>query len=145
MRLENYLNEKYWKRIHAPDGTTSEVFVNPSWKELMEISDRGGDEIRFSAYHNKKKVYVWNANETLHQYVEDETGEPEMEENENLIAGIAEKKGNTFVVLISDQLKFLLDDDQQYFVREILSKDWSWLRKYKIDISKLIKEYKRKI
>ena len=142
MRLENYLNEKYWKMISA-FGNSAEVFVNPSWKELMEVSNRGTEEIRFSAHHNKKKIYAWNADLLLHDDVEKRTSEPEMLENEDLLAGIAEKEGQIFKVTISDQLEFLLDDDQYDFVEKILSKDWSWIKKYKIDPTKLINKYKR--
>lgn len=66
MRLKQYLTEKYFKRVKGRYGTSFEVFVNPTKKELMEV---GGGEygIRFIADDEYKKLYVWNALKLIHQ------------------------------------------------------------------------------
>lgn len=66
MRLEAYLNEKYFKRIKGRYGTSFEVFVNPTKKELMEAG-AGDYGVRFIADNKYKKLYVWNALKLIHQ------------------------------------------------------------------------------
>jgi len=129
MKFREYINEKYWKRID-----NVEVFINPSWKELMEISNKGKDNIRFSAYCDKKEVYVWNAILLLHQEVEDKTGYEHYDDNENLIAGIAKKKGNIFEMHRSDQL----EDIGNNMLKSIINKNWNWIKKNKIDINNFV-------
>lgn len=144
MRLQQYLDEKYLKKVESNVGgvNSTEVFVNPSWKELMEISDKGKDDIRFGALNSKKKIYVWNAFSALHDEISSGIGYKDWKRNDDLIEGIAIKKGSSFVAMNSDQLDELSSGNYSADIDEILSKDWSWTKKYKIDLENLVDTYR---
>ena len=69
MRLKQYLlNEKYFGRCNIRKHSFG-IFVNPSNKEMKDIDS---EELRFTADSKTKKVYVWDANEAIHNDVWDE-------------------------------------------------------------------------
>jgi len=60
MRLEKYLNEKFYNSFNLY-GHTIEIFENPSKSELNSITDGGGyKSIRFFANMKTKKVIMWS-------------------------------------------------------------------------------------
>lgn len=122
---------------------TTEIFINPSWKELMEITNRGEEDIRFSALHSKKKVYVWRAYDEIHDVVAREIPYKKWNINYDLLEGIAYKQGSLFVAHTSDQLMELVRQNEEAF-DDIINKDWTWLKRYKIDAKDLLDEYRGK-
>lgn len=61
MRLEQYLNEKFFNATKTHSGIF-EVFENPSSKELKELMDSSPYGVRWVANFEQKKVYMWGTN-----------------------------------------------------------------------------------
>lgn len=114
--------------------SSSELFVNPTWKELMYLSKKGKEALRFVSYYNEKEIYISEDN-VLHSSIIEEIEyilKYYPDEN-NVLTGIINKVNNMFVAeKYSDMLL-------EYENPEIITgKDWSWLEKYKIDVNELI-------
>jgi hypothetical protein len=65
MRLQQYLQEEYFKRIKNVFSETLEIFVNPSHKEMKEIAGKY-KSTRFIADSKTKKLYTWGVYGSIH-------------------------------------------------------------------------------
>ena len=59
MRLAQYLNEKWTASIDRGYGETIEIFLNPSKKEIKEVTAWSGFGYRFLIDFKNKEFYVW--------------------------------------------------------------------------------------
>lgn len=138
-KLDDYLgiNEKYAFMDKDSMGRPFEIFVNPSKKELNEIT-KTSNYIRFSAIHNKKRVYVWSADKEIHYHVNKNIPEMRNVKFTDTFSGVAKKKGQKYITIESDYF-----DHQKLSIREeILKKDWSWLNIYHIYMDSFIESRK---
>lgn len=129
--------ERYLTYVKSEWAGHQEVFINPDWSEIQRL-----DRIRFSAFHDKKEIYVWFADLPHYEVRKKEITPyyfPEKTHGTRL-DGAAEKEGNVFKM--SYESGQLIDNLRQgpepwLFVdawTEILENDWSWTRKYHIDL-----------
>jgi hypothetical protein len=135
MKFYNYLKENFAFGIKYGD-YYYEVFVNPTFKEMIEVSkDDSANALRFIAFTNKK-LYVHTAN-LIHNDVFI-TGKYK---NDNpYLPGVAIRKGNNFVYHDSDSFNgfeykgkwrsIIKSRRLDKFEKAMLTKDWSWTEKY---------------
>ena len=142
MRLKSYiLNEEYLTRVKDIRGGSHEVWINPSFKELMEIVKNEFKVVRFIGYKNN--LYAWYGYKLLmhNTFWKNYMKRDLMEDMEKLLIfpGIAIKKGAKFV-LEETMLTEELLDMVNYKINEdefnIVEKKFEWINKY-IDISNL--------
>jgi hypothetical protein len=119
-----FLLEDYYGRIKSDSRfpiskqVSTEVFVNPSRKELRDI----GDSIRFLADTNRKQIFVWTA-EIMHRQAEIglfgyQSYKPE------ILLGVAERRGSDYEMTTSDQIVMHGQD------MTLFSYDWTWADRY---------------
>jgi hypothetical protein len=152
MRLQRYLNEKYFDSLR--DGGI-EVFVNPSKKEIKDAISVSGYGFRFLVDFKKKLVYVWS-DKAFHEIVMDwmrKKGNKDIPnfdaywysgvEATRFFTGSVDKDGSVH----SDHTYFLKNrnKDGQVFTEYkeedsladiILAQDMGWLNKY-LNINRL--------
>lgn len=124
MRLQQYINEEYLMRMKVGYGAGStEIFVNPSARDLKELSNR----VRFLVSAKTKRVYVWNAMDTLHYDVfvklkreGEEYGYSYIDPV--FIPGIARNKGNKIEMILADTYDDFMPRNYEY--------DWKFADKY---------------
>jgi hypothetical protein len=123
--------EAYEMAFRGTMGHHTEVFVNPTRKELLEI----GDAIRFIADAEVQKIYVWNSDYAFHSVAKKELGINKYEPH--ILPGIAVDKGSGFVSIesVSDQ-----ERDLDY-VSRCLTFDWTWTKKYGVDLDPVIEVF----
>lgn len=118
------LLEDYYGRIKSDPrfpiraSISSEVFINPTQKELREI----GDTIRFLADANQERVYVWDS-DILHRQAEmglfgHQATKP------GILLGVAKRNGSKYEMTGSDQLIY------QRKITTIFEYDWTWADRY---------------
>ncbi len=138
MRLKKHLNEKYLKGFKFKHPMTGEIYVeifeNPSKKELKEITDAGGyDTVRFFADNRIKKVFAWNPRlihtQTLRHITKIKPFKSP-QEADNFIAGIAEQKGQNWVMTSGADLLGLVNNNNLFSNKLINVDDWKWADKY---------------
>lgn len=119
--------EAYEMAFRGTMGHHTEMFVNPTRKELLEL----GDAIRFIADAQEQKIYVWNSDYAFHSLAKKQLGITDYEPH--ILPGIAVDKGSGFkaVESVSD-----LERDLNY-VSKCLGFDWSWTKKYNIDLDQI--------
>lgn len=124
------LIEEYFT-TYSRMGNTTEVFVNPSRKELIDAI-RVYDGVRFIADPNTKKVYIWSI-DVLHQFMYDYTLKIPTEFKKLLKGDVIRELGKGIEVEIN-----LVGDDINF----MKSKDWSWVSNYIVrDVKKLIDDW----
>jgi hypothetical protein len=108
------------------------IYLNPDRSDFKEM----GSEIRFIANTTNKKVYAWNANESIHQYVAEFL---DLRFTSKTFWGEAEKQGGSYIVKGSDtvreHLRSIYDrrrgaSASSRWLSEFLSEDWSWVNRY---------------
>lgn len=125
-RLKHYLNEKYIGRVKTKYSKSSEIFVNPSFKEMREV----GPEIRFIADSRDKKLYVWNIYSVLHfdawLYIKPTEDDNSLAMKGTIFEGEAQQSGGSFTVINSNILNTWYDTKM---VRKLQQK-FKWVNKY---------------
>jgi hypothetical protein len=144
MRLEKYLNEKYFASFTNPVGDYFSVFKNPSKKEMIEASKEGPgvialnpySEIRFVANDKDKSLYVWGAATATHHSILVKVLNINPK-NENLFGGVLRKSGNKWNIEAPSYISFTKD-------KKFIHNKFKWIEKYNINLSsftKLNEEY----
>jgi len=134
MRLKQYINEEYLTRVKG-----IELFKNPSIRELKNI-----DYIRFSADNKNKTIYAWDADETIHNTMWDNS--KEISKNRNwdncsckiVLHGVAEKKGSKLIMISSDEFEWRYDAEE--IEADETYETFKWMNN-KIKIDKYFKEF----
>lgn len=121
MRFLQYLNEKYDGRI-----TSSEFFVNPSRKEFKELKT---DTIRFVAFPEEKKVYIFDGRSVIHYQAYEDYFKIPWKRRYNHLLGVAEMKGGKPVMVSSDEFEVSTRREKKKWCW-ILDQDWSWLERF---------------
>lgn len=118
MRLYKHLKEEYLTRVKSMIARSTEVFVNPSKKELMEI----GQVIRFIADDKNKKVYVWDAVKAFHKQTWRQIKDDSRSEiDPTLLLGTATRSG----IIYKGYPQYTEYQDP---------KNFKWIRKYHISL-----------
>jgi hypothetical protein len=132
--LEKYLNTIEYEIIPGLPNQT-EVFINPSRKERMEIFNMDmntHNALRFIADMKKKNVYAFEAG-TLHDEVWKQVGDGrKLYHDYSLLAGVFFKNGIT-----KYESSFLY-----WNWEKITDQDWSWAKKYIPSIQSAIEDEK---
>jgi hypothetical protein len=122
MRLQRYLNEKYFGtvRTFTPPAGDYEIFVNPSKKEMREATDEDGG-YRYIIDFKRKKVWMWNAN-AIHMDIFNVVDEIKPDDDLALLftGDFDGKKYN------SDTLNMYDEKD----AKALLNQDWKWVDRY---------------
>lgn len=138
MRLEKYLNEKFFTGLNR-SGNTYEIFKNPSRKEIKEASDFTGGGYRFLIDFKNKNFYVWP--ETLfHEFAMTEIKKTDQGIPTFQAYWYKGKGGGDIFTGSSTGRSFYSDyigivEDNQTG-EQYLKHDWNWLKKY-INIDEL--------
>jgi hypothetical protein len=133
MRLARFLNEKWLDDVQEY-GSTYEVFMNPSRKEIRQLDKSGG--YRFIVNHKKKEVYMVSAN-SYHSTMWDES------EVRNRIGFSYDSysynaKGFDYIYCGdgitngrygSDTME-TLGTNYPNQLEKLANQDWSWVKKY---------------
>jgi len=129
MRLKQYINEEYFKRLKWINNSF-ETFINPSQKEMKEIDS--GTGIRFIADLRDKTVYAWDSMEIIHneawKQIKPKENERTLAKKGTLLEGLATKKGGKYKMIISDQIDYYFSYDI-YSLKEF-KKNFKWVDKY---------------
>ena len=154
MKLQKFLQEEYKTTLKNRWGKTREVFLNPSRKEMDEVSgsprfsradllDKGGNHIRFIGTADGK-LYVF-APDLTHDEVITKMSLPAYP---HAFEGIAEKRGGKWVATETHSLESNLRNmDVVGYNKRLkthLSQDWNFINKW-IDIKKYLKDLQPKI
>tara|TARA_Y100000310_G_scaffold345026_1_gene461259 strand:+ start:1968 stop:2465 length:498 start_codon:yes stop_codon:yes gene_type:complete len=157
MKLNDLLEEfKTGTKDHR--GNYAEIFVNPTGKEMDDVSSTEGyymsyegkeKKLRFTGYD--KKVYVFPV-KLFHGRVEKLIGvkHPIMDMNRDnfevekidSFEGVAVKKGNRWVCIESDLMEGITSDVNDAF--KYFKKDFNYINKY-IDINTFIEKTKNEL
>ena len=120
MKLKELLEEFKDGFKSGTSGKYIEIFVNPTKKEFMDAYGIVGGKkyVRFIADPKSKKVYVFSPNE-YHRNIHVNLNLT----NDDLINiwGVAQKVGNSWMLVTSDSWKSLKDKK---------ASTWEWLKKY---------------
>ena len=127
--------EEYETIVRLGSYRRADVFVNPSRKEIMSC----GDEIRFTADADKKKIYVWNGEFFIHDNVNPKIGYGEKWFNKPILTGLAKEDSPVYYAYESQELESLdlRREDKRNILIKILSSDWSWSNRY-VDLNDLL-------
>jgi hypothetical protein len=137
MRLQKYLNEKYigtatYLRL------SSDIFENPTRKEIREISKKGYG-VRFIADSKTKKIYMGDGYNAFHNMIWDTVRKTTGDNRNSPYVGTL-MSGELYdkeIVLSGVDMANALD-------REKWSKiDWSWTKKWLPNIDREIEKYKK--
>ena len=135
------------------------IFINPTKKELNQTSPY--DKIRFIVYTNSKTLLVGDGYKHIHSQIAKKAGEryekelKQMYDTKDLqfvgFTGVAEKKGNRWVIISSDHLeyiKYIYKDRKKFgeekekkimnYINNFKNYDYSWVDK-SISVSPYIK------
>ncbi len=66
LKFVNYLNEEFLKYLTGYGHQSFPVFTNPNKKEMFEV----GLWARYIIDFKLKKIYVWDANKSIHDWVD---------------------------------------------------------------------------
>jgi len=139
MKFERYLHEQYYDALQI-GSHTFEIFINPSKKEIKEVSNYSGRGYRFIIDFKQKKFYVW-ADVIFHEVVMDfmkEQGNKQIPDfqqywykgkmNDTIFTGSSDVYGYH-----SDHMYTLKKNGD---LEKLLKLDMSWLSRY-IDVDSL--------
>ena len=132
---ESYFNTAELKNIYTGQKKTAEVFINPTSKEMDEVSQTvyGKKYIRFIANSKTKEIYAFPP-EVMHAVINKKLN---LKSSEYFsIWGVAEKNGSKWTAISFDQAAF-----EEKVKNSIIKKNWDWVNKF-IDINTLIAELK---
>lgn len=133
--------EAYHGLFRTDYKTTYTVFVNPSSKELRELTSRLNDPdvpdgVRFIADNSAKKVYAWEGMYANHDDARRHVGlkcDPSMWSDDNvcgsMLDGWAEQQGSRFFLQACDVMEANWSSSVRYR-QTIFSQDWSWVDRY---------------
>jgi hypothetical protein len=133
MRLQRYLNEKYYNTIVLNKSTPAlsgqfEVFVNPSKKELKEVTDEDG--YRFTIDFRTQKVYVQGAL-SFHEDLFNST--PDLPKHKHYWYG--DFRLHTQIFTGNFARGTMIDSDvlgryKKQEIIDLLEQDWSWVKRF---------------
>lgn len=127
--LEEFLTSFKYKSPAIKKERTIEVFVNPSWKEIVVASAFSG-AVRFIATLVPNKFYVFTSS-ILHHEVKNRIKYllgTDIDNSKVVLHGVGEVSGNKIRVGFSGSWFFKMDKN----VHDV--KRWKWLEKYKVDL-----------
>ena len=135
------LIEKYDSRIKARWGNSFEMFKSPLSNKDFQAAKKSGESptVRFIAYAPTEQVWIWNADNGLHEDVMNQLPEFKGKGNEyifnhQMIWGVAKQAGSKWEMFSSDSLlgfSAALDFDN-------LIENFKWLER-QINVSKWLK------
>ena len=133
--------EEYSASLQTPRGYC-EIFLNPDRSELQQIPSK---ILRFIADDNHKKIYVWDANIALHTDVIRKVGVSFRDDG--VFYGELKKQGSSYVFmeeLKPEEMKnvFLFQPQLSVWWKDVLNRDWTWTRKYSIDLDITLNLYR---
>lgn len=132
MRLNRFLNEKYFERIKVGswgmirgNRESFEVFINPSKSEMNSVGRESKikNTLRFTALGRGKKMYIFPSDffhSDLYDLLRDEYNIDIDEHQKDVFSGVARKVGNKWQVSRSDSS----------FPERMDYKDWKWVEKW---------------
>jgi hypothetical protein len=133
MRLQQYLNEEYETRIRD-HGHSFEVFVNPTIKEIREVtSDSSWSMLKFIADNRHKKLYVWKWVGPLHEPAWRQISGKDLNTDittGNVMPGYARLKGSKLEMRETDAGGFFDDYIEDTTDIDAEKEKWKWLSKY---------------
>jgi hypothetical protein len=138
------LSEEWVQHITTRWGV-GDIYRNPSSSDYRELySHYTSHAVRFMAYYPSKECYVWDINLEIHYNVAKLVGlstQFNASYNFNLLSGYASLQGGKFFMTGIDVSDIFTNksDANKVFVKQLLSKDWSWLKKY-IDYTNYFKK-----
>lgn len=132
------IGEKFLTGYKSNWADYTEVFVNPTKKELSEAAGNKG-AVRFIAIDPGEIVYITNV-DMLHIEMSKAVFD-DFDEIENIVmegvalTGVAQESGGEFIWIESDLFNVLpkmAEDDPglMELLETILEKDWSWVNRY---------------
>lgn len=101
-------------------GEYREIFKNPSWKEILDITD-GDINFRFVADKSRENIYVAEVS-VLHEDIQEEVGGFK-EHYFDLFSGVAVREGRREIRVYLDNLNCNIED-------EIIEGEYDWVKKY---------------
>jgi hypothetical protein len=127
--------------LHKSGDEGFPIFINPDQSELKEC----GDEVRFIADAEHKKVYAWDAFATIHNTIKNQLYLKDF--SPSMFWGLASKQGNRYILVTSDEFNnkvklYRRDMLCQQFVDDVFTYDWSWVNKY-IEVDKYFQYIKK--
>ena len=118
-----------------------EIFFNPDRKELRQC----GEDVRFTADADRKKLYVWDAHFANHRDVNQKIYGGAHWLLMPLFTGIARRNGSKYYVNESHELELGLQSQVgRVLLKEVLALDWSWVNKY-MEINNFINHLKTRL
>ena len=131
-----------------------DIFINPSSSDWIEIRKSCKyPVVRFFADNKNKKVYVWDADQAIHQSVANvsEVGlSSRIQSNDpNIIAGEAGLSSGRAVMegshIMEGSLRYIehgtMSKIETMHLQDILKIDWTWTKQY-VDCSKYLAKFK---
>jgi hypothetical protein len=142
MNKAQQILEKFFKGTKGRFGSYTEVFVNPTGKELEDLkSTTRYQEVRFVADPVTHQVYVWDSDAETHPLMMSKLNSKWSSDTwrtaAGLLLGTAKWSGNKFVLEYIDRLEFMPREKAVEHFR----KDWTWVDKY-ISVTPFMKKYK---
>lgn len=133
---EMNMNEEYFMRVKNVGGQSTEVFVNPSSRDLKELDIK----LRYLVSAKSKRVYVWNAKDTLHYDVFKKLKKDGEEYGRFydpvFISGFATNKRNNIEIIRSIEFGYFAPKNYEY--------NWKFADKYIKGFTSLMKKHKEK-
>lgn len=111
---------------------TVEVFVNPTKKEIDEVSDK--DAARFIANPKTKRIYIFTP-DVIHYSVAKRVRSG-TENPLKTLWGVAHKKNNQWTMLTSDTARA-----KKSIIEYLVKFDWGWSEKYIKGIEEYLKGF----
>ena len=113
------------------------VYSNPTstdFKDMYKVSQY--KKARFIIDNNSKKVYVWDADLALHEYVAKQLGILTLMDTvkfQGVIIGFGNMQSGKVIMSGSDCLVVMLrlfDKNDKLFLRNLVNINWKWAYKY---------------
>jgi len=136
-----------YKTAFTVRGNYCTVFVNPNQDDFKEINS---ENLRALACDRKKVIYVWDANLAIHGDVM-----PKVNIGgsfSHFIRGIflseLSKSGNKYIQNLTYSVEsmkdmFLFEPGSSEYWKDVLERDWTWTRKYNIDLDSTFNIYRK--
>lgn len=134
------INEEFKDNIRYFGKHSTEVFVNPTIKEIREIEIKSTyDRIRFSADSENKKLYIWQVDAPHILITKNLHITYNYANSLSILSGVAFYDPNNRKMVIEDSWQ--LSSIGKKGIKRMLKKDWSFLNKYFTNVKEFLINY----
>jgi len=124
-------------------GKEFQVFINPNSSEEQRLL---GNVVRFTADNRTKTVYLWSFNGGHHADVSISLKLKDTFSDRDVLRGAAQLREDVYHFVTSDffsSFKKGVPNVDRFFLKELFSRDWSWVDKY-IRVTDYLEEIKKR-